>query len=171
LLERKEKKNMKKRIITNVLAVSVVAAMAMSVAACGNQTEETAAETEETTVETSVEETVAETTVAETVAETEAAEASESEIEYSIDENILGTWNLEDNGIVSVYTFNDDNTGVVEYSGEGFEEPTAIDCTYSADGETIVIYVDGMESDRALYVVDGDTLTIGEGEEAIVLAR
>ena len=166
---------MKKRIITNVLAVSVVAAMAMSVAACGNQTEETAAETEETTVETSVEETVAETTaaetVAETVAETEAAEASESEIEYSIDENILGTWNLEDNGIVTVYTFNDDNTGVVEFSGEGFEEPTAIDCTYSADGETIVIYVDGMESDRALYVVDGDTLTIGEGEEAIVLAR
>ena len=166
---------MKKRIITNVLAVSVVAAMAMSVAACGNQTEETAAETEETVVETSVEETVAETTVAETVAETvdetEAAEASESEIEYSIDENILGTWNLEDNGIVTVYTFNDDNTGVVEFSGEGFEEPTAIDCTYSADGETIVIYVDGMESDRALYVVDGDTLTIGEGEEAIVLAR
>jgi hypothetical protein len=164
---------MKKRIITNVLAVSVVATMAMSVAACGNQTEETAAET---VVETSAEETVEETEET-VVEETEAVESevveSETavEIEYSIDEAILGTWNLEDNGIVTVYTFNDDNTGVVEYSGEGFEEPTAIDCTYSADGETIVIYVDGMESDRALYVVDGDTLTIGEGEEAIVLAR
>lgn len=164
---------MKKRIITNVLAVSVVVAMAMSVAACGNQTEETAAET---AVETSAEETVEETeetVVAETetveseVVETEAA----VEIEYSIDEAILGTWSFEDNGIVTVYTFNDDNTAVVEFSGEGFDEPTAIDCTFSADGQTLALYVDGIESDRAVYVIDGDTLTIGEGEEAIVLAR
>ena len=89
---------MKKNVMKNILAVSVVAAMAMSVAACGNTTE-TSAETEETVVETS-EETVAETeeTVAETeetVAETEetAAETEESaaaiELDGEIDEEIL----------------------------------------------------------------------------------
>ena len=115
----------------------------MSVAACGNQTEETAAET---AVETSAEETVEETE--ETVAvESEAVETEAAvEIEYSIDEAILGTWNLEDNGIVTVYTF-------------------------SADGQTLALYVDGIESDRAVYVIDGDTLTISEDKEAIILAR
>ena len=116
---------MKKNVMKNILAVSVVAAMAMSVAACGNTTE-TSAETEETVVETS-EETVAETeeTVAETeetFAETEASEAAETEasetaaaieLDGEIDEDLIGSWTIEEEGSTVTYTFNDDNTGVV----------------------------------------------------------
>ncbi len=171
---------MKKNVMKNILAVSVVAAMAMSVAACGNTTE-TSAETEETVVETS-EETVAETeeTVAETeetVAETEetAAETEESaaaiELDGEIDEDLIGSWTMEEDGAVVTYTFNDDNTGAVEMSFE--DESAEFEIVYSADGENItVVMVDYPDdTDEATYTIDGDTLSLVTENETMELTR
>jgi spermidine/putrescine-binding protein len=168
---------MKKNMIKNVLAVSVVAAMAISCAAC-SETTETSAETEETVVETTVEETVAETTaeetVAETVAETEAAPETEPVIELDgeIDEDLIGSWTMEEEGTVVTYTFNDDNTGVVAMS-DG-EDSIEFEIAYSADGETLtVVMIDmGTEEDTAEYTIDGDTLSLlTEGEQTMDLTR
>jgi uncharacterized protein YjgD (DUF1641 family) len=170
---------MKKNVMKNILAVSVVAAMAMSVAACGNTTE-TSAETEETVVETS-EETVAETeeTVAETeetVAETEetVAETEESaaiELDGEIDEDLIGSWTMEEDGAVVTYTFNDDNTGAVEMSFE--DESAEFEIVYSADGENItVVMVDYPDdTDEATYTIDGDTLSLVTENETMELTR
>lgn len=170
---------MKKNVLKNVLAVSVVAAMAMSVVACSDETTETSAETEaeETVVETTVEETVAETEASETAAETTVAEteAEESaaaiEIGDEIDEDLLGSWTLEEDGAVIVYTFNDDNTGVCEMTYG--EESVDFDMQYSADGETLtVVMVDYPEdADTAEYSIDGDTLTLVTGDETMELTR
>ena len=168
---------MKKNVLKNVLAVSVVAAMAISFAAC-SETTETSAETEaeETVVETTVEETVAETTaeetVVETVVETEAEETVvEVELDGEIDEDLLGSWTLEQDGAVIVYTFNDDNTGVCEMTYG--EESVEIAMQYSADGETLTVVMTdfGTETDVAEYTVDGDTLTLVTEGETMELTR
>ncbi len=167
---------MKKNLLKNVLAVSVVAAMAISFAAC-SETTETSAETEaeETVVETTVEETVAETTVeetvVETVVETEAEETVVVELDGEIDEDLLGSWTLEQDGAVIVYTFNDDNTGVCEMTYG--EESVEIAMQYSADGETLTVVMTdfGTETDVAEYTVDGDTLTLVTEGETMELTR
>jgi len=70
-----------KRLIKNVLAASVVAAMAVNVAAC-SKTEETV-ETSESVAETSVVETTVQTTeVTETAVSSQTAETGNVEIEY-----------------------------------------------------------------------------------------
>lgn len=153
-----------KNLMKNVLAVSVVAAMAMSVAACSGDTAETSAAAEETVAES-----VAETEAAETEAEeTEAAETTEA-IEYSIDEAIIGEWTFSDAGADMVYTFNDDNTGALTMTEEGQEY--TIEYTYSADGENITLYMEGFESDVATYTVDGDTLSIDSEGNVMELTR
>ncbi len=177
-LRRKENRIMKKNMIKNVLAVSVVAAMAISFAAC-SETAETSAETEaeETVVETTVEETVAETTAEETVAETTAEEtvaetAPAIELDGEIDEDLIGSWTMEEEGTVVTYTFNDDNTGVVAMSSG--EDSVEFEIAYSADGETLtVVMVDmGTEEDTATYTIDGDTLSLlTEGEQTMDLTR
>ena len=170
---------MKKNMIKNVLAVSVVAAMAISCAACSETTETSAEteETEETVVETTVEETVAETTAEETVAETTAEEtvaetAPAIELDGEIDEDLIGSWTMEEEGTVVTYTFNDDNTGVVAMSAG--EDSVEFEIAYSADGETLtVVMIDmGTEEDTATYTIDGDTLTlITEGDQNMELTR
>lgn len=169
---------MKKNIMKNVLAVSVVAAMAISFAAC-SETTETSAETEaeETVVETTVEETVAETTAEETVAETEAAETEETvevviELDNEIDEDLIGSWTMEEDGTVITYTFNDDNTGVVDMAVG--EDSVQFDIAYSADGETLTVVMVEMpdSEDTAEYTIDGDTLTLlTEGDQNMELTR
>ena len=174
IYENKEIIIMKK---TKIAAVALVAAMALSMTAC-SETEETAAETsaEETVVETTVEETEAvETTVEETeaaettVEETEATEATEA----NIDEDLVGTWSGEIEGAAVAYTFNDDATGSMLYNEEGQE--MEIPFTYNIPEEgTIVLVVEMFgetDSDDASYEVNGDTLTITDGDESIDFTR
>ena len=174
IYENKEIIIMKK---TKIAAVALVAAMALSMTAC-SETEETAAETsaEETVVETTVEETEAvETTVEETEAaettaeETEATEATEA----NIDEDLVGTWSGEIEGVAVAYTFNDDATGSMLYNEEGQE--MEIPFTYNIPEEgTIVLVVEMFgetDSDDASYEVNGDTLTITDGDESVDFTR
>ena len=140
---------MKKNMIKNVLAVSVVAAMAISCAAC-SETTETSAETEGTVVET----------------------APAIELDGEIDEDLIGSWTMEEDGSVITYTFNDDNTGVVEMNVE--EESVEFEIAYSADGETLTVVMVEMpdSEDTAEYTIDGDTLTlVTEGDQNMELTR
>ena len=158
---------------SKIAAVALVAAMALSMTACGAKTEETVAETsaEETVVETTVEETVAETTAAETVAETEAEETAATE--PSIDEDLVGTWSAEIEGASIVYIFNDDATGSMVMTEEG--EEIEIPFTYNVPEQgtiTLTIEMFGeTNSTDGSYAVDGDTLTIDDGTDSVDFTR
>ena len=162
---------------TKIAAVALVAAMALSMTAC-SETEETAAEAsaEETVVETTVEETEAvettaeETEAAETTAEeTEATEATEA----NIDEDLVGTWSGEIEGLAIAYTFNDDATGSMLYNEEGQE--MEIPFTYNVPEQgtiTLTIEMFGeTNSTDGSYAVDGDTLTIDDGTDSVDFTR
>lgn len=162
---------------TKIAAVALVAVMALSMTAC-SETEETAAEAsaEETVVETTVEETEAVETTAEeteaaetTVEETEATETTEA----NIDEDLVGTWSGEIEGASVAYTFNDDATGSMLYNEEGQE--MEVPFTYNIPEEgTIVLVVEMFgetDSDDASYEVNGDTLTITDGDESLDFTR
>ena len=87
---------MKKSIVKNILSVSVVAAMVISVVACSDTVGETNSESDETMIDT--------------VVETE-TEARNETVEDSIDDSLVGVWTYEDSEASRVYTFNDDGTG------------------------------------------------------------
>ena len=154
IYENKEIIIMKK---TKIAAVALVAAMALSMTACS--------ETEETAAEASAEETVVETTVE----ETESTEATEA----NIDEDLVGTWSGEIEGLAVAYTFNDDATGSMLYNEEGQE--MEVPFTYNIPEEgTIVLVVEMFgetDSDDASYEVNGDTLTITDGDESVDFTR
>ena len=140
---------MKKSIVKNILSVSVVAAMAISVVACSDTVVETNSETEETIIDT--------------VVETE-TEARNDTVEDSIDDSLVGVWTYEDSEASRVYTFNDDGTGDLTITSG--DSVISWEFTYSVDGENIVIRRDGHEDEVTDYVVGDDTLSLGfEGVE------
>ena len=78
---------------------------------------------------------------------------------------------MEEDGAVVTYTFNDDNTGVVEMAFE--DESAEFEIVYSADGENItVVMVDYPDdTDEATYSIDGDTLSLVTENETMELTR
>ena len=150
--------------IRTLLTAFVASAMCFGTAACTFYTTETS--------ETSVAET-AEVTETETSEETVPSETSETETtetetepvplieEYSIDEDLIGTWVWSDEGDddTYTYTFNDDNTGTMSFSFDGNE--FEFDLTYSAGDHELLIVVDGVdELESATYVISDDVLTV-----------
>ena len=160
---------MNKRIIKNVLAVSVTAAMALSVAACSGKTAESSTSETGSAVES----------VAESGSETGAAAAAENpgpteaDVEITTDDALLGSWGYTENGITMVYTFKEDNTVSLSITNGDVagSEATSVDYTYTADGERVMLIIEGESSDYAPYTINGDTLTIGEGSTAMDLTR
>ena len=136
---------MKKSIVKNILSVSVVAAMAISVVACSDTVGETNSESEETMIDT--------------VVETETEARNET-----VEDSLVGVWTYEDSEASRVYTFNDDGTGDLTITSG--DNVISWEFTYSVDGENIVIRRDGHEDEVTDYVVGDDTLSLGfEGVE------
>ena len=136
---------MKKSIVKNILSVSVVAAMAISVVACSDTVGETNSESEETIIDT--------------VVETESEARNET-----VEDSLVGVWTYEDSEASRVYTFNDDGTGDLTITSG--DNVISWEFTYSVDGENIVIRRDGHEDEVTDYVVGDDTLSLGiEGVE------
>lgn len=136
---------MKKSIVKNILLVSVVAAMVISVVACSDTVGETNSESEETIIDT--------------VVETETEARNET-----VEDSLVGVWTYEDSEASRVYTFNDDGTGDLTITSG--DNVISWEFTYSVDGENIVIRRDGHEDEVTDYVVGDDTLSLGfEGVE------
>ncbi len=136
---------MKKSIVKNILSVSVVAAMAISVVACSDTVGETNSESEETMIDT--------------VVETETEARNET-----VEDSLVGVWTYEDSEASRVYTFNDDGTGDLTITSG--DNVISWEFTYSVDGENIVIRRDGHEDEVTDYVLGDDTLSLGfEGVE------
>ena len=136
---------MKKSIVKNILSVSVVAAMAISVVACSDTVVETNSESEETIIDT--------------VVETESEARNET-----VEDSLVGVWTYEDSEASRVYTFNDDGTGDLTITSG--DSVISWGFTYSVDGENLVIRRDGHEDEVTDYVVGDDTLSLGfEGVE------
>lgn len=165
---------MNKRILTNILTISAVIALAVCASSCTNRSVETSEITEETEqTETTV--TTTETTPAETTLESLETETTETtlSIDYSIDPALLGHWQFEDEGYIYSYDFADDNTGCFNIVNTDSEaQNISQDFIYVADGTSFTVYIDNEEADVAQYTIEGDVLTVDTGaDDPVALTR
>lgn len=156
-----------------ILPIMVAAALMLT--ACGQETVEPTTTVTESSVaiESSVEESEvseSETSAAESEAVEETDVVEESEVVIA-DEAILGAWNTTvDEGVTAVYTFNEDGTGVITMT-EG-EETADLPFTYSiAEAGTISLTIEGEETSQATYTIDGETMSMVQGEETAEFTR
>lgn len=165
---------MSKRILTNILTISAVAAMALCASSCTDKSAETSEMTEETEqIETTV--LAPETTFPETTQESQETEPTDTtlDIDYSIDPALLGHWQFEDEGYIYSYDFADDNTGYFNIiNTESEDQNISQDFIYVADGTSFTVYIDNEEADVAQYTIEGDVLTVDTGaDDPVTLTR
>ena len=82
--------------------------------------------------------------------------------------DLVGTWDADQDGWSFTITFNEDGTGV-----EAFETWTT-EFTWSASNGNLTLEFEDDETEEWSYTIDGDTLTIiedGEYGEQLVLTR
>ena len=126
-----------KSLLTKIIALTCVALLVISLAACGESTD-----TKETTAAVTA-------TEADKVEETTAVEDSADDAAAAL----VGSWEYEGSGFV--YNFNADGTGTYDLGSDQMK------FTYTATDKVLSITYDGMTEPMELeYKLDGDTLNV-----------
>ena len=100
------------------------------------------------------------------------SEDSDTEISIALggDDAIVGTWEATEEGVTVAFTFNADGTGTMESMG------VEMDMTWSAADGKLTAYMSFMGTSEEMladaeYSVDGDSLTIDDGMDVVVLTK
>ncbi|MCL2563993.1 MAG: DUF5640 domain-containing protein [Oscillospiraceae bacterium] len=79
--------------------------------------------------------------------------------------DLVGTWSVEGGGSLS-FTFNEDGTGVEAWGGSEGEA-----FTWSASSGNVTVEFEEWGTEVFSYTIDGDRLTLDDGEEELSFTR